>query len=195
MAEEKEKTLREALASGDEARRLIDIFAKQGEQTQKILEDIAKRDTSLREAMRAALGVKHAAEIAESMKELEEAVQLAKEGKLGEVSDETPVRELMQRMKHLKEAQKLALETGKPDLTVANAWLDSHWPSPRLCPICKHDEWGIGPTFAQIPTSAFGHNMPPRVNPCVAVVCGHCGNTVLLNAIVMGLVPSPKSED
>jgi hypothetical protein len=90
-------------------------------------------------------------------------------------------------------AQKRSAEPGQVDLMAANEWLIARWPSPRPCPLCNHEEWAIAGSLAHIPTSAIGLHMPPRVNPCVAVVCGHCGNTVFLNAIIMGLLP--KSEE
>jgi hypothetical protein len=109
-------------------------------------------------------------------------------GIVGPIEDaKAPLRDFA---KH--QLQKRALETGQVDLRVANEWIAVRWPAPRPFPLCDHEEWGIGPSLAQIPTSALGLHSPPRTNPCVAVVCGHCGNTVFLNALVMGLLP--KSE-
>jgi len=103
--------------------------------------------------------------------------------------------ELLQKLALLIEdpvavAQKRAAETGQVDLAAANEWLMSHWPmEKRLCPVCQVVQWSIGPSFAQIPINVIGSHSSPRTNPCVAVVCGNCGNTLFFNAIVMGLLP------
>jgi hypothetical protein len=86
-------------------------------------------------------------------------------------------------------AQKRALETNEVDFALANAWFAQHWEEPRNCPICKKVTWGIAPTFSQNPVSQLGLHMPPRTNPCVAVICRTCGNTLFFNAIIMGLLP------
>jgi predicted RNase H-like HicB family nuclease len=190
--EKKQETLTEAAI-----RQAIEGYGKQTEEFRKVLEDLAKAASLKQQDILDALGldVGKTGVIAEAMTQLQEVTRLAKEGKLGEYSDETPIPELMQRMRHLKEAQKKALETGEVDLAAANEWLINRWPEHRPCPLCNHEEWGFGPSFVQLPTSTLGLRSPPRTNPCVAVVCGHCGNTMLLNAIIMGLIPSPKSED
>ncbi|HEY9157495.1 hypothetical protein [Candidatus Binatus sp.] len=200
MADEKDKEKTEAVGEflrafterNADIRKFLDSYATAGEQTRKWAEDLTKHAASKVNALNAAtLGVgKQVAEIAEWMKSLDEVLRLTKEGKLGAYSDDTPVPELMERMRRLKEAQKTALETGQVDLAAANEWLISRWPAHRPCPLCNHEEWAIGPSFTQIPTSTPGLQKPPRINPCVAVVCGHCGNTILLNAIIMGLLQS-----
>jgi hypothetical protein len=175
-----------------DASKAIEGLAGLGEQTRKIIEDFVRQDASIKATMLEALGLdvgKASSLIAESMKQLQEVLSLAKEGKLGAYSDDTPIPELMRRMARLKEAQKKALETGQVDLAAANEWLINRWPEHRPCPLCNHEEWGFGPSFVQLPTSTLGLRSPPRTNPCVAVVCGHCGNTILLNAIIMGLIP------
>lgn len=183
---------REGAKTASDIRKWLDSYAAQGKQAREWIEDLRKQSDSMKATM-SALGLgKQVAEIAEVMKSLDEVMRLAKEGKLGEYSDETLIPELMQRMRRLKEAQKSALESGQVDLAPANEWLISRWPAHRPCPLCNHEEWRIGPSFAQIPTSALGLYTPPRITPCVAVVCGHCGNTVLLNALIMGLLPEEK---
>lgn len=218
MADEKPKdpsikTFRQALAENDEnARKLLENYpdfrkladdytrtvkwaqslAKEHDSIKAWAQEFTKQSDSMKAAL-SALGVgKRVTELAEWAASLKEAIRLTEEGKLGEYSDETPLPELMQRMKRLKEAQKKALETGQVDLAAANEWLINRWPEHRSCPLCNHEEWRIGPSFAQIPTSTLGLQTPPRINPCVAVVCGHCGNTVLLNALIMGLLPEEK---
>ncbi len=187
------KTIEEFAKQGADARKAIEEFAKQGEEARKWIGDWAKQNASV-QAMMSVIGVgKQITEIAEWAKSFNEVLRLTEEGKLGPYTDDTPIPELMERMRRLKEAQKTAIETGQVDLMVANEWLISHWPAHRPCPLCDHEEWRIGPSVVQVPTSALGLQTPPRINPCVAVVCGHCGNTVLLNAIIMGLLPERES--
>jgi hypothetical protein len=101
--------------------------------------------------------------------------------------------EAIRKLNEQADKQKKALATGQVDLQAANEWIISRWPAPRPCPLCNHEEWNFGGSFVQLPTSALGLQGAPRTSPCVAVVCGHCGNTILLNAIVMGLLP--KGEE
>jgi hypothetical protein len=95
--------------------------------------------------------------------------------------------------KSIEEIQANIDRAGQVDFARASAWFAEHWPEPRICPVCKQTSWGVAPTFAQVPVSQLGLHMPPRTNPCVAVACRTCGNTLFFNAIIMGLLP--KSED
>jgi hypothetical protein len=92
------------------------------------------------------------------------------------------------------DAQKKAAETNEVDFALANAWFAQHWEEPRNCPICKKVTWGIAPTFSQNPVSRLGLHMPPRTNPCVAVICRTCGYTLYFNALIMGQLARSSSE-
>src|SRR5437870_1288184 len=82
----------------------------------------------------------------------------------------------------LAASQKRAAETGEVDGIQADHWLGKHWPAPRTCPVCRHDEWGLTPKFVRLPLGPVGEGpvgtyQPVRTLPCVAVVCRTCGNT------------------
>jgi hypothetical protein len=94
-------------------------------------------------------------------------------------------------------AQKLAAETNRVDTAAANEWFKKHWTQPRKCVVCGQVNWGVASTFAHLPESLIGTGpvgtyQPVRTIPLVVLTCGTCGNTILLNAIVMGLLR--KSE-
>jgi hypothetical protein len=129
--------------------------------------------------------------------------KLLEEGKekIGTLSGETKPEKVVDLLKWLQEgvelktkeaAQKRAAQTNEVDFALASAWFAQHWSEPRNCPVCKQATWGIAPTFAQIPVSPMGLQTPPRTNPCVAVVCRTCGNTLFFNAVIMGLLPQEE---
>jgi hypothetical protein len=78
-----------------------------------------------------------------------------------------------------------------PTVPVENAiaWVREKW-GERPCPYCQHLEWQVG-TPLEIPL-ASGEVMSPTMSPTFPVMCGNCGNTVLVNAILAGLVPEPR---
>jgi hypothetical protein len=66
-----------------------------------------------------------------------------------------------------------------------------HLPDKRMpnCPICGQNKWQFVPGFISLSLTAnLGQVALGGPNlPCVAIVCGVCGNTVLMNTIVLGL--------
>jgi hypothetical protein len=86
-------------------------------------------------------------------------------------------------------AQKRAAETNLVDNAAANAWLKEHWTKPRKCAVCSKETWGLSPNFAHLPESLVGLHQAVRTIPLVVLTCRTCGNTLFLNAIVMGLLP------
>ena len=66
------------------------------------------------------------------------------------------------------------------------------WKRPN-CPLCDKTSWTVPEDLfelRQLSLDGF-HVGGPRM-PVVPVICEHCGNTVLVNAIVAGVVP-PKT--
>lgn len=60
------------------------------------------------------------------------------------------------------------------------------------CPICHTKEFILGEDLVPLPLAPF--HAPPgmvrmtgRSSPSVILICQHCGNTVLLNLVVLGL--------
>lgn len=58
------------------------------------------------------------------------------------------------------------------------------------CYMCGHNNWSPSDDFYYL-TSHKDDNV---IMPNIALVCGNCGNTVLINAIKVGLFPSKDGE-
>lgn len=77
------------------------------------------------------------------------------------------------------------------------AALNSKWGSGRLCPYCQHFEWSLSRKIFELREYHGGGLVvgTGALLPLVAMTCGYCGNTVLLNSIVLGVTepttPSP----
>lgn len=64
-------------------------------------------------------------------------------------------------------------------------WLSQKWGS-RPCPYCGDFAWQVGtPLEIRLADDEL-------MSPAFPVMCGNCGNTVLINAVVAGLVPPEK---
>lgn len=86
----------------------------------------------------------------------------------------------------------------KFDNTKTIAYLQSKWAS-RLCPMCGKGPWNIHDSTYQLTEYNEGSMViGGPVIPVVPIICGNCGNTVLVNAIIAGVVklstPPPKEE-
>jgi len=68
----------------------------------------------------------------------------------------------------------------------------------RACPMCGGGPWTVqDSTFQLLEFSEGGLTIGGPVIPVVPVTCGNCGNTVLVNALISGVVlalPPPKKE-
>ena len=114
-----------------------------------------------------------------------------------QVANPEPFRESIADLYRLARSalQTKALETGRVHFGLVNAWLNENWLKPRRCPICGDTQWGIAPTFAQIPAATVGLlDARQRSNPCVALISRKCGYTMFFNAIVMGLLPKSEGQ-
>lgn len=77
------------------------------------------------------------------------------------------------------------------------AFTRKQWKSPA-CQLCGHNEWAIdGPAEIAIPypPGSFEERIkrPPTL-ACAAFTCRNCGNTVLVNMVVAGLVENWQVE-
>ena len=59
----------------------------------------------------------------------------------------------------------------------------------RACTVCGHTTWTIADAVVTLPGQAHLGAVTPggRVLPSAALVCDNCGNTHLLNLLVLGL--------
>lgn len=57
------------------------------------------------------------------------------------------------------------------------------------CPACGSDHWVMAGGFMTLPLAdgAGGDPAGGSALPCAAIVCKHCGNTLLFNLVVLGL--------
>lgn len=57
------------------------------------------------------------------------------------------------------------------------------------CPLCRHNDWAVaeGPVRLAVGQPFAGWAATGSEIPSVAIICEHCGNTLILNALVLGL--------
>ncbi len=76
-------------------------------------------------------------------------------------------------------------------------FLESVWPDPKICAVCKNTSWNLLEMVFEIrETGSPGQD--PEENtaiPLVAITCKSCGNTVFFNAMAAGILPEEHLED
>ncbi len=61
------------------------------------------------------------------------------------------------------------------------------------CPLCRHKAWTVADGIINLSIGTgvtypgYGPVFPDTIMPCVALVCGNCGHTELLNLFSLGL--------
>lgn len=57
------------------------------------------------------------------------------------------------------------------------------------CPLCRHQAWTVADGIIRLNIGAVYSDpiFPASIMPCVALVCGNCGHTELLNLFSLGL--------
>lgn len=77
--------------------------------------------------------------------------------------------------------------------------LQSKWGS-RSCPMCGKGPWSVQDSVFQLMEfkEGVGLVLGGPIIPVIPVICSNCGNTVLVNAVIGGVVspstPPPKEE-
>ena len=63
-----------------------------------------------------------------------------------------------------------------------------------FCLICRSQLWSVANYVAQSMSypASYAQIVSPIVYPYVIVICGRCGYTMFLNAMIMGLYPPPQ---
>jgi hypothetical protein len=62
------------------------------------------------------------------------------------------------------------------------------------CPVCRERQWSIADDLVAPPVFAGGGIVLGGASyPAAMLICGNCGNTQFLNAVIMGILPR-KSE-
>lgn len=70
----------------------------------------------------------------------------------------------------------------------AIAWLEQKWGADNPCPYCDNEEWTVSLPFKLLLESRVS------LQPHFSAVCTNCGNTVLINAVMAGLLPEDNEE-
>jgi hypothetical protein len=67
--------------------------------------------------------------------------------------------------------------------------LKTKWPDGKRCPMCNSPDWRVqDSTFELRDFHPHAVLSSGQAFPVVPVVCNNCGNTILLNAFVTGIV-------
>jgi hypothetical protein len=85
----------------------------------------------------------------------------------------------------------------KVDIAKATEWLRSKCAGTEpTCPVCQSPEraWAIAPDILHMPMINTTWN-PPYLYPFVVLTCMHCANSLLFNAVIMGLYPAGKQSE
>jgi len=86
------------------------------------------------------------------------------------------------------------------DKTKVVHWLETHWQSPtrsgRACLVCGQTKWAVADGFTWMAEVGSGGSLQLGGDyyPFVVLTCSNCGNTLLFNARVIGLLPVKKPE-
>jgi len=73
------------------------------------------------------------------------------------------------------------------------AWLNDKWQGLKICPVCKNNNWNVSERPVELREfHGGGLTIGGPIYPLLAVTCQVCGNTILFNAIVAGLVSPEK---
>ena len=79
----------------------------------------------------------------------------------------------------------------KLDIQKAVSWLDQHWLSSKICPICQKNSWVISDELLEMRPYRGGSLVAGgSIYPLFAVTCEVCGHTLLFSAVTAGLVKS-----
>ena len=70
----------------------------------------------------------------------------------------------------------------------------------NACAVCKQSHWNISDTIFELREFQSGNlviGSQSIIYPVIAMTCANCGNTVFLNAIIMGVLEpqEAKQED
>ena len=74
-------------------------------------------------------------------------------------------------------------------------FLQAKWQN-RPCPMCGGGPWQVEDTPYQLTQfQQGGFLIGAPVVPVAVITCGNCGNTVLVNALLAKVIPSPAKQE
>lgn len=75
------------------------------------------------------------------------------------------------------------------------AWLKEHWQGTTLCPISMDNNWLIGDHLVQpLTLMSGGVALGGTGYPVAQIICGSCGYTIYMNAVIMRVVPPKEPQ-
>src|SRR5437879_12622149 len=77
----------------------------------------------------------------------------------------------------------------------ASEWLREHWVGIQTCFVCGTSDWQIGDISEIRVFSGGALNLGGSLYPVFPVTCNNCGNTLLINAVIAGLMPRGRSDE
>ena len=75
------------------------------------------------------------------------------------------------------------------------AFIKSKWKAPYECRCCGFNNWDVTREIYQIMQfTPGGLALGGPIVPIAPVTCSNCGNTILINALIAGIVDQPNKE-
>lgn len=73
--------------------------------------------------------------------------------------------------------------------------MDSVWPDPKICGVCKNTSWNLLEMVFELREAAVAGQQTEQDSaiPLVAIMCKTCGNTIFFNALAAGILPEEDS--
>lgn len=76
----------------------------------------------------------------------------------------------------------------KIDREKLDAFIDSY--KSYECPLCHHNGWTMPGTVFKLDEFNPEKKNYTQILPEIPIICGHCGNTLFINAVIAGIVDS-----
>lgn len=74
-------------------------------------------------------------------------------------------------------------------------FLNERWSGLKVCPVCQNNNWNIPDKLVEVREYSPGKLViGSPVYPLIPLTCTVCGNTILFNAIVAGILEKPKPD-
>jgi predicted nucleic-acid-binding Zn-ribbon protein len=75
-------------------------------------------------------------------------------------------------------------------------WLNQHWKTAKICPICGNTEWLLNDKLWELREFTEGTiRLGGPIMPLGTVQCKNCGHTLLFNALTSGFMEQNKEKD
>jgi predicted nucleic-acid-binding Zn-ribbon protein len=87
------------------------------------------------------------------------------------------------------------MKLSKEQTTKALEFLESAWPDPKECPVCRNTTWNLLEMIFELREANTPDNDADQDSaiPLVAIMCKTCGNTIFFNALATGILSEETS--